>query len=166
MSLPAYQHLTLKTSSLEELEAILDTGMNLRHPVVLNLKTMALDQQRETIGLVENFFVSNNVSFRFPYPVYVVSDHEPGITRLPLIDDPARLPKFFSPREAKMNVKESQLAARNKLLQQEVKNADASSNAAELDFYGESHRKVFELEVERKFYHGILNGLLKAGRRG
>ncbi len=166
MTLPTYQHLTLKTSSLEELESILDTGMNLRHPVVFNLKALTLDQQRETIGLVENFFVSNNVSFRFPYSIYVVSDHEPSISRLSIIDDLARLPKFFSPRDSKINVKETQLAARNKLLQQEVKNTDASSSAAELDFFSEAHRKVYELEQERTFYHSILNSLMKGHRHG
>ncbi len=166
MTLPTYQHLNLKTSSLEELESVLDTGMNLRHPVVLNLKALSLDQQREAIGLVENFFVSNNVSFRFPYSIYVVSDHEPSITRLSLIDDVTKLPKFYAPRDSKINVKETQLAGRNKLLQQEVKNTDASASAAELDFYGEAHRKIYELEQERTFYHSVLNSLLRVHRHG
>ena len=65
-----------------------------------------------------------------------------------------------------MNVKESHLASRNKLLQQEVKNSDTSVNLQELDHYGDSHKKIFELEEERSFYRSILNRLMKGTKNG
>jgi hypothetical protein len=80
---------------------------------------------------------------------------------MPLFRETTQLPKFYSQREAKMNVKETHLAGKNKLLQQEVKNNDASSNLADLTSYGESHKVIFELEKERKIYRSILNGLMK-----
>lgn len=166
MSLPLYQHINLKSGSLEELGNLLHPDMNLKHPVVFNLKTLDLDGQRESIGLIENFFASQNLSFRFPYPVYVLSEHEESITKLPLVRELQQLPKFFSQRESKMNVRESHLASKNKLLQQEVKNNDALANASNIENYGESHRVIFELEQERKFYRGILNKLMKAQKDG
>lgn len=166
MSLPVYQHLNLKTGSLEELGNLLHPDMNLKHPVVFNLKTLDLDGQRESIGLIENFFASQNLSFRFPYPIYVLSEHEESITKLPLVRELQQLPKFFSQRESKMNVRETHLASKNKLLQQEVKNNDALANASNIENYGESHRVIFELEQERKFYRGILNKLMKAQKDG
>lgn len=166
MSLPVYQHLNLKTGSLEELGNLLHPDMNLKHPVVFNLKTLDLDGQRESIGLIENFFASQNLSFRFPYPIYVLSEHEESITKLPLVRELQQLPKFFSQRESKMNVRETHLASKNKLLQQEVKNNDALANASNIENYGESHRVIFELELERKFYRGILNKLMKAQKDG
>lgn len=161
MSLPVYQTINLRSSSLEELNSALSPDMNLKHPVVLNLKNLDLDQQREMIGLIENFFVSANLSFKFPYAIYLLSDHEPSITKMPLFRDQTQLPKFYSQRDSKMNVKESHLAGKNKLLQQEVKNSDASSNLTDLEAYGENHRMIFELEKERKIYRSILNGLMK-----
>ncbi|WPU64046.1 hypothetical protein [Peredibacter starrii] len=161
MSLPVYQHINLKTGSLDELNAILNQELNLKHPVTIGLKALDLDQQRELIGLIENYFVSHNLSYKFPYPVYLISDHEASITKVPLVKKQDELPKFFTQRDSKMNVKESHLAGKNKLLQQEVRNSDASSNTKDAQNYGEAHRIIYELEEERKFYRLILNRLVK-----
>lgn len=166
MSLPVYQHINLKTSSLEDLNAIMGHDLNLKHPVALNLKTLDLDQQRELIGLIENYFVSHNLSFKFPYPIYLISDHERSITKVPLVRKIEDLPKFFTQRESKMNVKESHLAGKNKLLQLEVRNSDASSNGKGIINYGESHRIIFELETERMFYRQLLYKLTKGKKNG
>lgn len=166
MSLPVYQHINLKSGSIEELGNLLHADMNLKHPVVFNMKTLDLDSQRDSIGLIENFFVSQNLSFKYPYPIYILSDHEESITKLSLVQEMQKLPKFFTQRESKMNVRETHLASKNKLLQQEVKNNDALANTANIENYGDSHRVIFELEQERKFYRGILNGLIKAKKDG
>lgn len=166
MSLPVYQHLNFKTGSLDELKAVLNPEMNLKHPVTINLKGLDFDQQRELIGLIENHFVSHNLSFKFPYPIYLISDHEPSISQVPLVRSQEELPKFYSQRDSKMNVKESHLAGKNRLLQQEVCNSDASSNEKNTSNYGESHRVIFELEQERKFYRQILNRLVKVKKNG
>jgi hypothetical protein len=162
MNLPIYQHLNVKSASPEDLTHVLNPDLNLKHPAAINLKAMDLDEQREAIGIIENYFVSHNLSFKFPYPIYLVSDHEISISKVPVVQDTKALPKFFSQRESKMNVKETHLAGKNKLLQQEVKNSDASANIADLDSYAQSHRVIFELEHERKFLRGILSHLMKA----
>jgi hypothetical protein len=166
MSLPVYQHIHFKSSSLEDLTNLLRPDLNQKHPVVINLKTLDLDQQREVIGLIENYYVSQNLSFKFPYPLYLVSDHERSITQVPLVHETQDLPKFFTQRESKMNVKESHLAGKNKLLQQEVINSDASANENDIENYGAAHRIIFELEQERKFYRSILNQLIKVNQDG
>lgn len=162
MSLPVYQHLNLASASLDYLSNILNPELNLKHPVSMNLKNLDLDDQREVIGLIENYFVSNNLSFKFPYPVYVISDHEKSISKMPLVNDIKELPRFYVQKESRMNVKEAHLAGKNKLLQQEIKNTDASSNVKDIETYGEAHRIIYELDIERKTYRAILNQLLKA----
>ena len=84
MSLPVYQHYNLKSSSLEDLEAFLKPDLNLRHPVVINLKIFTPDQQRDLVGLIENYYVSNNISYKFPYPIYVVTENESTISKMPV----------------------------------------------------------------------------------
>lgn len=166
MSLPVYQNINLTSASLEHLASILGQEMNLKHPVAINLKTLSLDDQREVIGLIENHFVSNNLSFKFPYPIYLITDHERSITRISIVNEPKELPRFYVQKDSRMNVKEAHLAGKNKLLQQEIRNTDASANDKEIEHYGEAHRVIFELEVERKFYRSILNRLFKAGQNG
>lgn len=166
MSLPIYQHINVRTIQLEDLKNFLNREMNIKHPVAINLKHLDLDQQREMVGLIENFFSSNNLSYKFPYPVYLVMDQERTITQMPTVKTLEELPRFFNQKDTKMNVKESHLIGRNKLLQQEIKNADAESVQGSIDNYGKIHRKVFELEKERLFYRSILNRLVKAMKNG
>ncbi len=161
MSLPVYQHINVRTIQLEDLRNFLSKDLNLRHPVVLNLKHLDLDQQREMVGLIENFFESNNLSYKFPYPVYIVMDQQATITNMPSVSAPEHLPKFFTQRESKMNVKESQLIGRNKLLQQEISNADPQSIDESVNRYSTIHRELYANEKERLFYRSILNLMVK-----
>lgn len=166
MSLPVYQHINVRTIQLDDFKKILNKDLNHKHPVALNLRFLELDQQREIIGLIENFFETNNISFKFPYPVYLVTDHESTITHMPTSRDTESLPKFFTQRESKMNVKESQLIARNRLLQQEITNADSQSIDEGITKYGEVHRQIFEMEKELLFYRSLLSRLMKAKKNG
>jgi hypothetical protein len=166
MNLPVYQHINLKSASLEDLGHLLHQDLNLKQPIVINLKNLDIDQQREVIGLIENYYAGQNISFNYPYPVYLLSHHEPSITKIALIQDLQELPKFYTQRESKMNVKESHLAGKNRLLQQEVKNSDASANISNMQNYGDAHRIIYELEKERTFYRSILNRLVKVSKDG
>ena len=161
MSLPVYQVIQVKTNSLEDLNELLKKDMNLRHPVVLNLLALDTDTQREFIGLIENYFMSENISFKFPYPVYLVTVHEPSITMMPVVADQTKLPRFFTQKEGRMNVKESHLADRNRLLQQEVANADSSLHQSEVRSYALFHRRIYELQSERDFCMNLLNRITK-----
>ncbi len=166
MSLPVYQVINVKSASLEDLNEILKKEMNLRHPVAINLLQLDLDAQREFIGLIENYFVSENISFKFPYSVYLVTVHEPSISHMPIVPSTQKLPKFYHQKEGRMNVKEGHLAGRNKLLQQEVANADSSLHQSEVRSYALFHRRIFELQVERDFCLSILKGLSQGKKNG
>ena len=166
MSLPIYQHINVRTIQLEDLKYFLNQEMNLKHPVALNLKHLDLDQQREMVGLIENYFSTTGLSYKFPYPVYLIMDHERTITQMPTVNAPEELPKFFGQKESKMNVKESHLINRNKLLQQEIKNADTEIIQGSIDKFGRDHRQIFELEKEWLFYRSLLNRLVKAQKNG
>jgi hypothetical protein len=162
MSLPIYQHVNVKAIQLEDLKNFLNEDMNTRHPVALNLKHLDLEQQREIIGLIENYFSINNLSYKFPYPVYLITDHQRTITLMPTVKSLEELPRFFYQKDSKLNVKESHLLQRNALLQQEIKNSDAEFVTETVKTYSSIHRKVHELDKELQFYRSVLNRLIRA----
>ncbi len=135
MNLPIYQHINIRSQSFEDLGQILNPEMNIKHPVVFNLRALEIDQQRELIGLIENYFTTKNVSFLFPYPMYLVTDHDPSISEMPVVGAVEELPQFYNLKEGKMNVKETHLIAKNKLQQQEIRNADPSVTNESLEHY-------------------------------
>jgi hypothetical protein len=157
MSLPAYFHIHLKSAQLDEIQAVLSADLNLKSPVVFNLKHLDFDEQREVIGLIENFFTANDISFKYPYPVYILSQHESSLSQITIIRELKNLPRFFTQKDGRVNVRESELVAKNKLLQLEVKNIDALGSENNLKNFSESHKIIYSLEKERTFYRHILN---------
>lgn len=166
MSLPIWQQIHIRTSSLEDLNFVLSQNLNLKHPAVIVISTLNSDQQREIIGLVENHYFSNNISFKFPYPVYILTDHESSITTMPTVRDLKFLPQFFAQKESKMNVKEAHLVSKNKLLQQEITNSDTQANEIEFAEYGQFHRQIYRLEDERQYYRTLLTRMTKGAPHG
>lgn len=162
MSLPFYHILTPKSSAYEDLAYILTEQINLKNPVVLNLKNLEFNVQREFIGLIENYFSSKNLAYNFPYPIYVLTDHESSISNISLIKDTNDLPIFYKKKEGKMNVKESHLLAKNKLLQQEIYNTDSQFTHDALEKFGKMHSQIHELEMERLILKELMSSLLKA----
>lgn len=165
MSLPIYHTLNVKSTSLEDISGILAGDLNLKYPLALNLKSLDFESQRELIGLIENYFVSHNISYKFPYPIYLICDHEPSITQMPVVKSAEELPKFFVQKESKMNVKESHLVSRNKLLQQEIRNTDSAWSSNEIYLYGEIHKQIYEQDQEREFLRHIQTRLIAKGRK-
>lgn len=162
MSLPFYHVYTPRSSSYEDLGDILNKEMNLKHPVVISLKNLEFDVQREFIGLIENYFSSENLDYNFPYPLFILTDHESSISNISLIKDINELPIFYKKKEGKMNVKESHLIAKNKLLQQEILNTDTKQGHEALKEYGQMHAMIHELETERLILRDLMSKLLKA----
>lgn len=164
MNLPIYQLVKVESAELEHVTAALRPDMNLRAPVALLLKHMAPDQQREVIGLVENWFAESSVSWRFPYAVYLVSDHGEALGRIPVVSEVSALPRFFAQKEGKTSVREGEVAHGNRLLQQQLRNTDVAKVDAGLAGYAAHHRELWALSNEAEFYRGILRVLSK--RRG
>jgi hypothetical protein len=165
MNLPIYQLIHFKSADLEELTLHLNEDMNLRRPVALVLKALSLDQQREVIGLVENWFETHEASWRYPYPIFFVSDFSEAIGHMPVVSAVAALPKFYTQKDVKVTVKESQVLDKNRLLQQEIKNADTHSMAQVIENYGINHKKIWYLVREGDFLARVLERLKAQGAR-
>jgi hypothetical protein len=162
MALPIYQYLIIKDLHIEELVGILDIEMNAKQPVVLNLVQLPLQHQAEAIGLIENYFLINNASFIFPYPVYLITDHESSMTKMPTVKTTNELPRFFMQKDARINIKETHLLKKNNLLQQEIRNSETIEIKEFIDSYGRIHNAIHTKEEERLFYNSILKKLIKA----
>ena len=161
MNLPIYQIINVRSAQVDDVMAILHDDMNLRRPVALNAKHLDLDQQRDVIGLVTNWFSEGRSSARFPYPVFIIADLSEAVGHIPVVDSVQALPKFFQQKEAQTNVKESQIIDRSHLLQQEIRNTDPTLAEAVLGKYALNHKKLWFLIQEASFYEELLARLKK-----
>lgn len=161
MNLANYQTITLKNGTFDELSPYLTSDINLRYPVVFSLLHLDREIQREMIGLIENYFSTNNLSFLFPYPVYLVTVYNQSLSRMPIVNKIENLPKFFLQKDGKMNAKETSLVEKSKMVQQEVKNIDTESFQKNYEDFTKSHKQLFQLSLEKKFYQSIIDKLKK-----
>lgn len=166
MSLPVYKYLKFTFFSPEELEEVICEDFNLRSPIVLDILEIQEQDQIEFIRFVENYFTKRNESFLFPYPIYFLSRIDCSLTKIPILKEKKQLPRFFSKKESRMNVKESGLADRNKLIQLEIKNSDPNFYIQEIKNFGETHRAIFRQEKERVFYRKLLSQLFQGHNIG
>jgi hypothetical protein len=159
MNLPIYQIIHCKTGQIEELLEILKPEINHKRPVAIQLSHLPLDQQRESIGMIDNWFEGRQQSPFFPYPVYLVSLYGEAMSTIPVVADIRHLPKFFSHKDGKITVKEVQILNRCKLLQQEIKNTDFSEVRIILERYAQNHKAIAHLEHETEYFEGLLKSL-------
>lgn len=159
MNLPIYQILHVKNADLVEMAAMLQEGLNLHRPVALVVKSLGPDEQRELVDVIGNWFQTHQASWRFPYPVYIVSDVPEAVSRIPIVAELGQLPRFFQQKDAKITVKEAQVIDRNYLLQREIKNTDAHALAETLRNYGMNHKRIWFLAQETAFLESLLKRL-------
>jgi len=159
MSFPIYKIIKIQESYFDQLHSIILHNSNQTQPIVFDTLSLDLDQQREFIGLIENFYLSHEISFKFPYPIYVITLHGNAISKISLIRSIGNLPNFFKDRELKLNVKESNALSKNNMLQIEIKNVDELTRESNLKSYSQFHKEIYALEMERKNYLDILNRL-------
>jgi len=60
MNLPVYKHHKFTAFSTDELEQVISEDFNLRSPVVIDILEMPLEDQKEFIIYVENYFTKRN----------------------------------------------------------------------------------------------------------
>jgi hypothetical protein len=166
MNLPVYQHFKIGHFSQEELTEILSEDLNLSHPVAFDITEMPVADQKDFIYFLEHYFTTRNESFLFPYPVYLIGPINASNTKIPIVLSKKDLPKFYSKKETRMNIKESGLANKNKLIQQEIKNSDPNFYLNEIRSFGETHKTIFKQEIERNFYRKLLSQLFKGQANG
>lgn len=159
MNLPIYQIIHIKNADLIDMAAMLHVDMNLHRPVAFVLKTLSLDEQRELIGVIGNWFETHQASCGHPYPVYLVADVAEAVSVVPIVAELSRLPRFFQQKDNKVTVKEAQVLDRNHLLQREIKNTDPHAVTETLRAYGLNHKRIWFLAQETAFYESILKRL-------
>jgi hypothetical protein len=161
MNLPVYKFIKIKNNFQEEITSILSSDLNLKSPIVFNLNELTSEMCGQIVTLIETYFKVNNISLKFPYPVYVISKYTGLESEISIFQNEKDLPHFFSKKDSKINLKESQILLKTKLLQQELVSADPSSYKEKIKNYSKKHKIIFELETERLAYQGILKKLLE-----
>jgi hypothetical protein len=127
MNLPVYKFIKLKNNFQDEITSILNKDLNLKSPIVFNLNDLTSEVCEQIVNLIETYFKVNNISLKFPYPVYVISKYEWTDSEITFFKNEKELPHFFYKKDSKINLKESQILLKTKLLQQELVSADPSS---------------------------------------
>jgi hypothetical protein len=151
MILANYQIITIKNNDLLQISELLNHDINLRRPIAFKLTDMTLDDQREVIGIIENWFDTEKVSWKFPYPTYFISDIGASLGQIPIVKTHKDLPRLFQFKESRLHVRETQLLEKNYLIQQQIKNFNSDETDGLIKKYADGHKTLRRLQFESEY---------------
>ena len=156
-----YKFVKIRNTSAEEIRKNLTIDINLKQPVVFDLRELNFEISQDFITTINYFFKSKGISFKYPYPLYIISNYDYENSEITIFQNEKDLPRFFSKKNSKTNLRESQLVSKTRLLQQEIKNSDPTSYELRIKNFSKKHKIIFQLEIERQNYQKIITELLK-----
>ena len=160
MTFPVYQKNSLRINQEADLDKLITKEINLYNPVIVEFKTTSKEEETKLIHLFQRHLEQLQINPRFPYAIYVITLLE--IER-PLsfvcLRSRDEIPKFFTQKDARLNLKESHLMDKIRLLQQESRNCSSLENIHSLQKYANAHRLIHVLDQERMAYKKLLRRL-------
>ena len=165
MAFPVYPKNSLKISSDSDLGLLINNEINLRFPVIIEFISSSQEEDTKLIQHLQKRLNDLNVNPGFPYPIYAITTSEPDQTiTFTCLRSKNEIPKFFLQKDGRLNLKESNLLDKIKLLQQETFNCSSVENMKIIKKYAYSHRLINSLDQERTSYLNLLKRLKKSGK--
>jgi hypothetical protein len=160
MTFPVYQKNSIRINQEADLDRLITKEINLYNPVIVEFETTSKEEETKLIHLLQKHLEQLNLNPRFPYAIYVITQIE---IEIPLSfvcqRSKGEIPKFFTQKDARLNLKESHLMDKIRLLQQESGNCSSLENMNSLQRYAKSHRLIHVLDQERLAYKNLLRRL-------
>lgn len=165
MAFPVYPKNSLKISPESDLGLLINNEINLRFPVIIEFISSSFEEETKLIKHLQNRLNDLNVNPGFPYPIFAITTFEPNQSiTFTCLRSKNEIPRFFLQKDGRLNLKESNLLDKIKLLQQENFNSTSLENMKIIKKYAQAHRLINSLDQERKSYLNLLNRLKKSGK--
>jgi hypothetical protein len=116
MRIPIYQELILRNECLTELINIVEVNKVGHVPCYFLTHLISDNKLTQVLVELENALQQIGVSPRFPYPIYIISEHLDDHKFFPTARSVEDLPKHFFKKVKRPGVKESQILSRNTVL--------------------------------------------------
>ncbi len=154
-----YQQIIATSDSIEKLIELLPAELNHKKPISINLMNLNTDEQKELIGLLENYLTSTNTSYLYPYPIYIISNLSASISNMLIVHSKDQLPKLYQEKsDTRLNSKDQKVLTKNKLLQHEIANTNFQIDQETIKAFAQKHKEILRLDK----YNHFLKKLLKS----
>ncbi|MFG1492089.1 hypothetical protein ACRXCV_11730 [Halobacteriovorax sp. GFR7] len=109
MKTPILEEFKLKAIDKEEIKLAMKTYRVGHQPLYLDASKLQRDRLIKLLGLLSNVLEEENLSPKFPYPFYIISDIEDIWTRFPIFKSLEDLPKYYQFEAARPTNKEQKI---------------------------------------------------------
>lgn len=158
MLLPIYQEIELLNAEESELDNIFQGKFYGNCPLVFDITKFGTGQTK----IIRNFEVylnKHNLSSKFPYALYFISDIENYRGTLNIMASKNHLPRFFNQRNKKPSGKESQILNKVHLKREKIKSVANAQSEYKLKQFAKYHKILFRESFEGHFLESILKEL-------
>jgi hypothetical protein len=161
MRIPIYQELILRNENSTELLNVLEVNKVGHVPCYFLTHLIAENKLPQLLTELEKAMNQIGISPRFPYPIYIISEHLDHHNFFPTAQSVEDLPKHFFKKVKRPGVKESQILSRNTVLLSKVNNQPCEDKMQLLKAWQEGQKKLSDLSKELFFYQTIFKKRVK-----
>lgn len=158
MKFPIYNEINIKDDKEQNFSLITLKLDNKSAPLVFNITALEKSQAR-FLNLIEQFIIQKDLSPSFPYPIYVISDHENYKGNLRLIQSREHLPDFFKVSDRKPVNKEESIIKKNNMVCDKVSNFNHQESTYKILKFSEKHKKMYMQSFEGDFLEQLLKNI-------
>jgi len=161
MRIPIYQELILRNENQAELVNILEVNKVGHVPCYFLTHLIADSKLPHLLSELEKAMNQIAISPRFPYPIYIISEHLDHHSFFPTAKSVEDLPKHFFKKVKRPGVKESQILMRNTVLLNKLINQPCEEKMTQITMWREGQKKLATITKELFFYQTIFKSRSK-----
>ncbi len=158
MKIPIFEELLLKSSSMKDIQLLVEDSRIGKVPCYINLTTSPSNELEELIQNLAQVILEASLHPRFPYPFYIITT-KPIRSIFPSVRSVKELPEHYFKKIKRPNNKELQLLNKLSLKVDKIKNLELYNLIDSLKESSDSQRLLYKETKELHFLE-VLNSAL------
>lgn len=169
-----YYNLSMKVPSIEELKLegldLTDLITQLKKrvgsgPYFIKLNTKSYNETARIIDNLTKALSALHIDPHFPYPIYIISEHDIILSPFSIFKHEDELPRFFKVKSMRLKSKELSLLQKSTILAKRVSNHRIEDISNDLNIAINNQRALRDLVKENCYYEDLVKTLEKGKKK-
>lgn len=164
MKIPIFEEIQLIDLNTEKMRIIVSDSKIGKVPCYINLSNLDKTTLKKTVSELEEMMNEYNLSYDFPYPLYIISPFQPR-TNLPWSQSVRDLPEHYFKKVKRPNNKEINLINKLSIKIEKIKNLNIFKSLEEFKKTSKLQRKLYNETLELHFLEKVESKILKKAKK-
>ncbi|EQC43048.1 hypothetical protein M899_0367 [Bacteriovorax sp. BSW11_IV] len=164
MKVPSIEELKIEKFELTDLIAQLKKKVG-TGPLFIKLDRKTYNEATKIVDQLSKALSALRVDPHFPYPIYIITEHDIIMSPFSIFSDEEQLPNHFKIKSNRLKNKEISLLQKSTILAKRVSNHNIEDITNDLNIAVNNQRALRDLVKENLYYEKMLKNLEKEKRK-